>query len=274
MDGFNKLNIKDWISKPIFGREGLGVFFSSNFTKKTPGNYHKGFDEFVRITENNFGRLGTQKLGKSIYQAEAKLPTAQKRIIQTSAWVVGGMPAALIFREGRQGKHFEDSNPFLLHTVRGKSAQNFEFKMSAAQKAIRDKLYKNKASANKIYKKFGGTPTFKQDSSLPKPQFDGWKSWDSYKRAKLQADSYASLDVKCDINCQSDVRSNIIGRSNGLTNAMAIAFVRKTGQSYRAMPTTKFGYIGKMDMRGYWFSVDRYGVVRMHHFSSAGFARS
>lgn len=35
---FNKLNVKEWVSKPLFGREGMGVFFSKMF-----GSY----DEFV-----------------------------------------------------------------------------------------------------------------------------------------------------------------------------------------------------------------------------------
>jgi len=29
---FKELNITEWVSKPLFGREGLGVFFSKNFT--------------------------------------------------------------------------------------------------------------------------------------------------------------------------------------------------------------------------------------------------
>ena len=37
---------KKWVSKPIFGREGMGVFFSSNFSS---------YEEFVHRTENNFG---------------------------------------------------------------------------------------------------------------------------------------------------------------------------------------------------------------------------
>lgn len=109
---FVRLGQWNWVSKPIFGREGMGVFFSSNFTN---------YDEFVQRTENNFGRdKNSQKLGQSIYQAEGQLAVAQGRIIQTSAWVIGGTPAALIFREGKNGTHFEDSNPFLLHQVRGK----------------------------------------------------------------------------------------------------------------------------------------------------------
>ena len=35
-----------WVSKPIFGREGMGVFFSSNFTS---------YGDFVTKTTNNFG---------------------------------------------------------------------------------------------------------------------------------------------------------------------------------------------------------------------------
>jgi len=35
-----------WVSKPLFGREGLGVFLSDNFTS---------YDQFVETTENNFG---------------------------------------------------------------------------------------------------------------------------------------------------------------------------------------------------------------------------
>lgn len=37
---------KDWVSKPIFGREGAGVFRSNNFTT---------YDMFRFTTENNFG---------------------------------------------------------------------------------------------------------------------------------------------------------------------------------------------------------------------------
>ena len=47
-----------WVSKPIFGREGMGVFFSSNFTS---------YDAFVDTTEKNFGQDKDNKLGKSIY---------------------------------------------------------------------------------------------------------------------------------------------------------------------------------------------------------------
>ena len=49
-----------WVSKPIFGREGLGVFLSNNFTS---------YDQFVKTTEDNFGydAVTNEKLGKSIY---------------------------------------------------------------------------------------------------------------------------------------------------------------------------------------------------------------
>ena len=49
-----------WVSKPVFGREGLGVFLSQNFTTH---------DQFVDTTEKNFGfdNVTNEKLGKSIY---------------------------------------------------------------------------------------------------------------------------------------------------------------------------------------------------------------
>merc|ERR1712196_594577 len=117
----------------------------------------RGFDMFVETTENNFGRDTTgAKLGESIYQMEADLPSAQGRIIQTSSWVVGGMPASIIFREGRAGRHFEDSNPFLLHTVRSETADPFNYRLSDNQRAIRDKIYGDRSTSSQIYNKFGG----------------------------------------------------------------------------------------------------------------------
>jgi glutathionylspermidine synthase len=35
-----------WVSKPLFGREGAGIFVSSNFTR---------YSDFVTTTENNYG---------------------------------------------------------------------------------------------------------------------------------------------------------------------------------------------------------------------------
>ena len=35
-----------WVSKPLFGREGLGVFVSSNYSS---------YEQFVDVTETNFG---------------------------------------------------------------------------------------------------------------------------------------------------------------------------------------------------------------------------
>lgn len=45
---FHALNVgdKQWVSKPLFGREGMGIFFSSNFTT---------YNKFVETTEKNFG---------------------------------------------------------------------------------------------------------------------------------------------------------------------------------------------------------------------------
>lgn len=109
-EAYEALGVSKWVSKPLFGREGYGVFFSNNFTS---------YEEFVQTTENNFGTSNNVKLGNSIYQAESDLATAQGRAIQTSSWVVAGEPSGLAFREGKKGEHFQDSNPFLVHMVKG-----------------------------------------------------------------------------------------------------------------------------------------------------------
>lgn len=63
---FAKIDIKHWVSKPLYGREGLGVFRSKNYTN---------YDDFARITDRNYGdNYGSGKFGKSIYQAYWKLP--------------------------------------------------------------------------------------------------------------------------------------------------------------------------------------------------------
>jgi len=51
------------------------------------------------------------------------------------------MPAGINFREGKAGHHFSDSDPFLLHTVKGTTSPTFNFKVTSAQRAIREKLY-------------------------------------------------------------------------------------------------------------------------------------
>ena len=113
-----------WVSKPLFGREGIGVFLSSNFSS---------FDEFVKTTENNYGYNKTEKsnkYGKSIYQLYHKLPVAQGRVIQTSTWVIGGQPAGIVFREGKAGTNFEDRNPVIPNIVLGKYAMPFWLKQT------------------------------------------------------------------------------------------------------------------------------------------------
>jgi len=66
-DEFSKL--KHFVSKPLFGREGLGVMVSKNFTS---------YDKFVKQTEINFGvdTKTNEKLGKSVYQAYVELASA------------------------------------------------------------------------------------------------------------------------------------------------------------------------------------------------------
>ena len=43
----------------------------------------------------------------------------QGRVVQTSVWMIHGMPAGINFREDRAGVNLEDGSPFLLHTVKG-----------------------------------------------------------------------------------------------------------------------------------------------------------
>ena len=45
------------------------------------------------------------------------MPAAQGRVIQTSSWMIGGMPSILAFREGKEGENFGDNSPFLQHTI-------------------------------------------------------------------------------------------------------------------------------------------------------------
>lgn len=56
----NSASKDKWVSKPLFGREGYGVFISQNFSN---------FNEFVKKSEENL-----KDEGKSIYQQFHKLP--------------------------------------------------------------------------------------------------------------------------------------------------------------------------------------------------------
>jgi len=61
---------RDWVSKPLFGREGAGILdtLNTNFTS---------FQKFINASESNFGKDTANKtLGKSIYQELYKLPAA------------------------------------------------------------------------------------------------------------------------------------------------------------------------------------------------------
>jgi len=138
------------VSKPLFGREGIGVFLSDNFTS---------FDEFVKVTEDNFGSHDNEKdhkYGKSIYQLFYKLPEAQGRVIQTSTWVVGGQPAGIIFREGKAGTNFEDRNPVVPHIVKGSKAMPFWLKQSVEQRKLRYLIYGNQDVTSAVYQGNGG----------------------------------------------------------------------------------------------------------------------
>jgi glutathionylspermidine synthase len=56
---FSQFDGKTWVSKPLFGREGAGVFRSNNFTN---------YDAFVSLTAVNFGGTKENPYGKSIFQ--------------------------------------------------------------------------------------------------------------------------------------------------------------------------------------------------------------
>jgi len=44
--------VKEWVSKPLFGREGMGVWFSKNFTS---------YEEFVKKSKENYGYVENKK---------------------------------------------------------------------------------------------------------------------------------------------------------------------------------------------------------------------
>jgi len=64
------------------------------------------------------------------------------------------MPAGLAFREGKAGTGFEDSNPFLIHTVKSGSKDNFIFNTTQKHIEWRESLYSK--TIKPIYQKYGG----------------------------------------------------------------------------------------------------------------------
>jgi glutathionylspermidine synthase len=56
--------------------------------------------------------------GKYIFQKYKRMPAVMGRVIQTSVWIIGGVPAGLAFREGKNATKFADANPYLLHLVK------------------------------------------------------------------------------------------------------------------------------------------------------------
>lgn len=96
------------------------------------------------------------------------------------------MPASLSFREGKAGKFFEDSNPFLPHIVKGKKAPELNFSYTKKQGEIRKRLYGGVLMKENIYKKFGGKyKTVQVDKMESAPNysdkaFKDYKKWPSY----------------------------------------------------------------------------------------------
>ena len=72
----------------------------------------------------------------------------QGRVIQTSSWVVKGLPAGINFREGKEGTDFADKNPFLPHKIvkmRPDENDHYEYRflLNLEQLKIRLELYKH-----------------------------------------------------------------------------------------------------------------------------------
>lgn len=160
----------------------MGVFFSKSKEFKT-------YDEFVQKSRGNYGYedtvQGKKPLGVSIFQAETQLPVAQGRIIQTGSWIINGMPAGLIFREGKNGTHFTDYDPFLLHTVNGGRMNTLEFRLNQKQRDIRAKLYNGQVVNDDIYTKFNGNVRVVQTEQVVNLVGDAisipYQNWNSYK---------------------------------------------------------------------------------------------
>ena len=175
-----KLQAEKWVSKPVFGREGMGVFFSSNFSN---------FNEFVKKTEQTFGKdsTGTQ-LGKAIYQQETELATTQGRVIQTSVWMIAGEASGLAFREGKAGHHFEDTNPFLVHIVETDSSSRpyIDYRRNKAQTVLINQIY----GSNRQYNNYNnmGYRIIQHESELITSET--WKKWQAYGEAKQRVENY------------------------------------------------------------------------------------
>lgn len=271
--------IKSWVSKPLFGREGLGVMVSSNFSS---------FDQFAYVTEENFGRNKTtnEKLGKSIYQAFTKLPGAQQRTIQASGWVINGMPAGISFREGKLGSNFGDDSPFLLHEVKKQSGASYRFQRTSRQASLRSKLYGSDNSYLSIYSKNQVSPRIVDVAAMPKTSegLDSVKytDWNSYRNltnaaapARLaEADISTLRGYKCQLESSRSLQTQ---------SAAVAAFLKepknRNFQTYRRYQN--FGDIGRrtflVDSRtggARWYSVDRHGYVRVHYWYTMGYGRS
>ena len=174
-----------WISKPLFGREGLGLFTSDNYTN---------FDAFMRASEGNFGKDKKTgiTLGQSVYQLYKKLPEVQGRVIQTSSWIISGMAAGVNFREGKAGTHFSDKSPFLPHYVKqvGKGKQTYRFSYTNEQRRLVNRLYgrfgfdhyRLLSSKNpNIGVTHATIPSQPSNGRYEKFEAKSWRLWPSYK---------------------------------------------------------------------------------------------
>jgi hypothetical protein len=100
--------------------------------------------------------------------------------------MIAGQPAAIIFREGKAGHHFEDSNPFLLHLVKGNPDHNkITWKNSAKQAELRKKIYgKHQMSSIKFKKQVHAI------QNKLGPNKEKCKSWFAYPYAQVSTEKY------------------------------------------------------------------------------------
>ena len=300
-----------WVSKPLFGREGLGVFMSNNFSS---------YKEFVETTENNFGRdaVTYQKLGKSIYQQYKELPVAQGRVIQASSWVIYGMPVGLAFREGKAGDNFGDLSPFLVHNVRKNDSSpiTYKFEQTLREYEKRKRLYSNDYdnfvknelySQNEVAVKYGLSHILPEDKPVYSSEFGSkpHSEWAAYKELPEISDpqqSPSSLDwiipedtvrelqlQKCCIEIGFDQNlpqcsANTLRRmlqSDSSAN-LGIRFIFSAdNKDFMKKREQRFGQLAKSTFvvdaetgGANWYSVDYNGYIRIHSWHTMGYGRS
>ena len=128
----HKNNYNKWVAKPMYGREGIGIKFSFDYSS---------LKAFLSDIKN-----GTI-VGPSIFQKYTEMPVIQGRRIQMSTWVIGGRFGGMAFRESKTNK-FTDGAPFLPHIISDSSKNDvvkFNVPFSARAEEIYKKIYNTKS---------------------------------------------------------------------------------------------------------------------------------